>query len=111
MLNVYHAIDVLIFTSPVDMGPIVPIEAMACGVPVISASKGGAQEEIKDGLTGIQIKPRDSNGIARAAVSLLKNKPLRQQMSIQARQWTLEKFNLNQYVKKIDSIIYENFTN
>jgi len=110
MLKVYSIMDILVFPSPVDMGPIVPIEAMACGVPVVSASEGGAQEEVKDGLTGIQVKPRDTKGISEAVICLLKNESLRQQMSFQARQWALEKFSLSQYVKKIDSIIYENFT-
>lgn len=41
-----------IFAAEEDFG-IVPVEAQACGTPVIAFSKGGAAETVVDGLTGV----------------------------------------------------------
>jgi len=48
----YSKAKALIFTSNEDFG-IVPLEAQACGTPVIAYKKGGALETIKEGKTGI----------------------------------------------------------
>jgi glycosyltransferase involved in cell wall biosynthesis len=37
---------------------IVPLEAMACGVPVVVASVGGLVDSVVDGVTGIHVEPR-----------------------------------------------------
>jgi len=42
----------LVFTGTEDFG-IVPVEAMACGKPVIAYRQGGAQDTVKDGATGL----------------------------------------------------------
>ena len=50
---------------------LVPLEAMACGVPVISAAVGGALDTVLDGLTGRLVPPRDPTALAEAARDLL----------------------------------------
>ncbi|MDD4052029.1 MAG: glycosyltransferase, partial [candidate division Zixibacteria bacterium] len=41
-----------VFAAEEDFG-IVPIEAQACGAPVIAYGKGGAKETVIDGVTGL----------------------------------------------------------
>ncbi len=48
----YQNCKALIFTSEEDFG-IVPLEAMACGKPVIAFKKGGALETVLDQVTGL----------------------------------------------------------
>jgi D-inositol-3-phosphate glycosyltransferase len=50
---------------------IVPVEAMACGVPVIATAVGGMLDTIVDGGTGVHVPPRDRDAIAAAARRLL----------------------------------------
>jgi type III pantothenate kinase len=50
---------------------IVPLEAMACGVPVIASAVGGMIDSVVDGRTGVHVPPRDPDRLAEAARELL----------------------------------------
>jgi glycosyltransferase involved in cell wall biosynthesis len=48
-----------------------PLEAMACGVPVVAYAAGGLAESVIDGVTGTLVQPRDVRGMASALRVLL----------------------------------------
>jgi glycosyltransferase involved in cell wall biosynthesis/phosphoheptose isomerase len=50
---------------------IVPLEAMACGVPVVASAVGGMIDSVVDGVTGVHVPPRDPDRLADALVRLL----------------------------------------
>lgn len=50
---------------------IVPLEAMACGRPVVVAAVGGLQDSVVDGVTGLHVPPRDHRALARAIRRIL----------------------------------------
>ena len=50
---------------------IVPLEAMACGVPVVASAVGGLVDTVVDGVTGIHVPPRRPDRVAAALAKLL----------------------------------------
>ena len=50
---------------------IVPLEAMACGVPVVASAVGGMLDTVEDGVTGVHVAPRDPSALAAALRALL----------------------------------------
>ena len=60
----YSAADVFITTPWYEPFGITPIEAMACGTPVIGANVGGIKFSVKDGETGYLVAPNDPGAIA-----------------------------------------------
>ena len=50
---------------------IVPLEAMACGVPVVASPVGGLIDTVVDGVTGVHVPPRDPGRLAEALALLL----------------------------------------
>ena len=54
---------------------IVPLEAMACGVPVIATAVGGQIDSVVHGVTGVHVPPREPAALARAATALLADAP------------------------------------
>jgi type III pantothenate kinase len=50
---------------------IVPVEAMACGVPIVASAVGGMIDTVVDGVTGLHVPPRDPERLAAVAGDLL----------------------------------------
>lgn len=56
---------------------ITPLEAMACGIPVVAAAVGGLIDTVVDGLTGIHVPPRDPERLGGELAALLDDAPRR----------------------------------
>jgi glycosyltransferase involved in cell wall biosynthesis len=64
---------------------VVPLEAMACGVPVVASSVGGLAESVVHGGTGLLVPPREPATLARALRSLLRDDVRRQELAFAAQ--------------------------
>lgn len=59
---------------------IVPVEAMACGIPVVASAVGGMVDTVVDGATGLHVPPRDPDVLAAALRRLLDDGGLRRRL-------------------------------
>ena len=76
-----HA-DVYVLSSRYEGLPMVVLESMACGVPVIATDcRSGLREILNDGECGILVPPENATSLAEAMIRLLKDKPLREKLS------------------------------
>jgi D-inositol-3-phosphate glycosyltransferase len=62
----------------------VPLEAMACGTPVMAAAGGSHQDAIVDGTTGVLVNPARPAQLARRIRQLLASPMLLQGLGIAA---------------------------
>lgn len=69
----YRSADVVVSVPWYEPFGTVPLEAMACGVPVIVTSVGGHRDTVLDGGTGVLVPPRDSSELARGIRELLRD--------------------------------------
>lgn len=81
----YKSSDVLVLPSFSECFPIVNLEAMACGIPIVASKIGGISDAVKDGENGLLVPSRDSNTLAEAIIYLLENKDVREKMGKNGR--------------------------
>lgn len=72
----YSAADVFVTTPWYEPFGITPVEAMACGTPVIGSNVGGIKTTVADGQTGFLVPPNDPDALAARLAQLLGNEPL-----------------------------------
>jgi glycosyltransferase involved in cell wall biosynthesis len=70
----YCAADVFVTTPWYEPFGITPLEAMACGTPVIGSAVGGIQYSVVDGLTGYLVPPHAPHALAEH-LTLLQQRP------------------------------------
>lgn len=80
MPGIFRSADAVVCTPWYEPFGIVPLEAMACGVPVVAAAVGGLRDTVVDHLTGIHVPPRDPEAIASALALLLGDSTLRAEL-------------------------------
>lgn len=80
----YPCFDVFVCPSHAEGGPLVVLEAMLTGKPVVATSVGWVSELIRDGKNGLVVSPNDPTALARAIESLLRNPSARQAMGARA---------------------------
>jgi D-inositol-3-phosphate glycosyltransferase len=78
MPGLLRSADVVVCTPWYEPFGIVPLEAMACGVPVVAAATGGLTDTVVDGVTGRHVPPRDPAALTHVLRSLLEDPTLRQ---------------------------------
>jgi glycosyltransferase involved in cell wall biosynthesis len=74
--------------------PVVIMEAMASGLPVISSQLSGIPELVDDGRTGILVAPGDAEALAEALQKLHTNPALCFSMGQAGREKVLREFNM-----------------
>ncbi len=80
----YNAADVFITTPWYEPFGITPLEAMACGTPVVGSNVGGIKYTVCDGETGLLVPPRDPAALAESLALLFSQPLLRRAMGRQA---------------------------
>jgi D-inositol-3-phosphate glycosyltransferase len=67
----YRSADVLAAAPWYEPFGLTPLEAMACGVPVVATAVGGLTDTVVDGITGDLVPPRDPRALGTALRRLL----------------------------------------
>ncbi|GAA1609173.1 glycosyltransferase [Actinoplanes couchii] len=67
----YRSADVVAATPWYEPFGLTPLEAMACGVPVVATAVGGLTDTVVEGVTGDLVPPRDPRSLATALRRLL----------------------------------------
>jgi glycosyltransferase involved in cell wall biosynthesis len=84
--------DLFVFPTRADVFPLVTLEAMAAGAPVVTTNVGGLPEQISE-ETGILVRPEDPKAITRAVDEFLKDEKRLQNASDAALERVRENFS------------------
>jgi L-malate glycosyltransferase len=84
--------DIMVMPSLAESFGVAALEAAASGLPVIASNVGGIPEVVKDGETGILVKPGDPGGLAEAIMKLASDVELRKRMGEAGREMVGRKY-------------------
>jgi glycosyltransferase involved in cell wall biosynthesis len=96
----------LLYTSRLEPFGFAPLEANACGLPVVGVAEGGIRETVQDGVNGFLVDP-EAESIARAANQLLQNPALARQMGEQAAVNVQRTWNVERSVDRLETILMQ----
>ncbi len=93
LVEAYRGLDVAVWLADGNDGSARgPIEAMACGVPLVAGSGGAAEEIVREGKTGLRVDPSDVAGLARALARLAGDRAERRALGEAARERVMTRF-------------------
>lgn len=106
----YSAADVFVTTPWYEPFGITPLEAMACGTPVIGANVGGIKYSVRDGHTGYLVPPNDADALGERLAYLLRRPQLLRRFSQQAIERVNRQFTWKRISAQIADVYEELLT-
>lgn len=99
--------DIMVFPTYYDNEclPLVLLEAMQHGLPVISTFEGGIPDLIEDGVNGFLVLQKDAAALAEKMEILIKDSEMRQQMGAAGRKKYEEQFTLDVFENRMKNIL------
>lgn len=108
--SLYNSAKIVVCISSNEPFGLIPLEAMASGVPVIALNQGGYKESVVHNKTGLLIKNNPSD-LASAIKKLLSNKAVYQKMAKQARKEMVENWDWSKRGEYFESLLKNAISN
>lgn len=99
------ASDVFVLPSLSEGFPMVILEAMASGLPIVATKVGGLPEIIEDGENGFLVQPKNPQQIAERVLLFLNNSELAEQISKNNQQKAKE-YSWENIAQRLEDIYY-----
>lgn len=106
-LALYHSFDALLMTSDFEGTPMVLLEAMAAGLPVVASSVDGIAEVCTNNRDALLVAPGDTAGFATSIKQVLEDAALRELLGKNARDTVLDRYEIRKLTARIESLYDE----
>jgi N-acetyl-alpha-D-glucosaminyl L-malate synthase BshA len=104
MAGILGCADVLLFPSESESFGLAPLEAMACGIPVVATRVGGIPEVVTHGVNGYLAEVGDVETMAGHAIELGRSKDLRVRMGSAGRKAAEQSFHPDLIVPQYEAL-------
>jgi len=102
--EILQVTDIFVLPSLYEGFPVVVLEAMAAGVPVVASRVGGLTEAVVNRETGFLVNPSDPGELADKIKDLLTNNKMRKRFGKNGFKRVKEKFSINKTVDEIENL-------
>jgi glycosyltransferase involved in cell wall biosynthesis len=101
----YERADIFCLPSFVEGIPVVLLEAMACGIPVVASRITGIPELVEDGTSGVLVAPGRPDLLADALRSLLADADRRAELAARARRRVAGDYELSASARQLRALM------
>jgi len=105
LLELYRESDIFVLPTRADCHSLVCMEALSCGLPVVTTRVGGIPDIILEGTTGHVLDVDDSVGIGDALEALVSDPERRRRMGERCREDALKRFDARDNARKLFEFI------
>jgi len=103
------ALDVFLLTSHNEANPVSILEALACGIPVVSTNVGSIAETVQDGITGYTVDAGDAEQASQRVLQLLLDSRHAKELGQHGRQLVQETGSLEAMVNGYQNLIEDRY--
>jgi glycosyltransferase involved in cell wall biosynthesis len=96
--------DLLVVPSLTEGSPLIVLEAMAAGVPVVASAVGGIPDQVRHGREGILVPPDDPDALGDALGALLRDPAYARRLGEAGRRRTENEFSHETLVRRIEAV-------
>jgi glycosyltransferase involved in cell wall biosynthesis len=100
--RVIARLSMLVVSSITDGAPLVNLEAMSAGVPVVASACGGIPDQIRDGADGLLVEPGDPHMLAAAMLRVLAEPDLARRRADCARRRAESEFSYPAMLARVE---------
>ncbi|MEJ7593030.1 MAG: glycosyltransferase, partial [Planctomycetaceae bacterium] len=104
------ALDVFLLTSHNEANPVSILEALACGVPVVSTNVGSIAETVQNGQTGYTVEAGNAEQASRCVLQLLLDSKQAKELGVRGRELVLRTGSLKAMVQGYEKLIEKVYT-
>ena len=94
----------LVVPSFTEGAPLVVLEAMAAGVPVVASAVGGIPDQVRHGREGLLVPPGDPAALGDALLGLLRDPPRARRLGEAGRRRAASRFGHEAMVRQIEAV-------
>ena len=102
--HIYSSLDLLVLPSREEGTPLVLLEGMLRGVPVVATRVGGIPEVLKDRVNGLLVPSEDPIALADAIADSLNKPDETKKRAIEAKKTMLCEYNVKTWAEKFEEI-------
>lgn len=106
LVRLYNQAQVVLYAPIREPFGLVPLEALACGTPVVAVREGGIQETVINGQTGL-LTEREPGQFAEAIRTLLANPALAAEVGRKGQEYVRQQWSWSQAVITLENHLLE----
>jgi len=104
LIKWYQKASILVLPSISESFPMVVLEALACGTPIIASDVGAVAEVVKNNENGMLVSPNNSVELAKSIQYLLNNADVRRRFSENGRRTIEKQFSIDVVARKLHKV-------
>jgi glycosyltransferase involved in cell wall biosynthesis len=101
LVELLNRASLMVYAPRLEPFGFAPLEANACGMPVVAVAEGGVRETVVDGFNGLLVEP-DPRAMADAVKLLLREKAYARQLGENGARMVAEKWSLEASVDRLE---------